>query len=152
MISAGVPLGTPTPDQVLTSNPGMVSPMVGTFGSAAVRAVGRTASARTVPALMCGKRVRQGVDPGLNAAGDEVGHHRRAAGVRHVHEIDAGRCLEQLERQMTDRARAERRGIDLARIGLRMRDELGDGLRGIPGFTTSTSGSSDSPATGAMSR
>ena len=54
------------------------------------------------------------------------------ARIWHVHEIDAGRCLEQFERQVADGARAERRDIDLARIGFRMRDELGEGLRGNP--------------------
>ena len=74
------------------------------------------------------QRVWQGVDPGLHAAADQVGHHRRAAVIRHVHHVDAGFELEQLPGEMADRAGAERGHIDLAGIGFDMRNELGDGF------------------------
>ena len=54
MISRGVPVGTPTPENVLTSNSGMVSRASGTSGTAGERAVGSSAIARTAPDLMCG--------------------------------------------------------------------------------------------------
>jgi hypothetical protein len=49
---------------------------------------------------------------------------------------------------MADRAGAERGCVDLAGIGFRVRDELGDGV----GRHRRANGNSTSPATGARSR
>jgi hypothetical protein len=54
MISTGVAAGTPKPIPALTSRPGMVSPIVGTSGTAGLRRGDMTASARTAPARICG--------------------------------------------------------------------------------------------------
>src|SRR5215468_4057837 len=53
MMSAGVFLGAPTPPQALASKPGKKSPTVGMSGSASERVAVVTASARSLPALMC---------------------------------------------------------------------------------------------------
>src|SRR5215475_13536332 len=49
MISRGVPVGVPTPENVLTSKPGMVSSASGMLGTAGDRFAGSRASARTEP-------------------------------------------------------------------------------------------------------
>src|SRR4051812_29172041 len=48
-ISVGVAFGAPIPNQVLTSNPGTVSPTVGTSGSTSERLAVVTAIARSLP-------------------------------------------------------------------------------------------------------
>src|SRR5262249_60257489 len=53
MISAGVSFGAPRPPQALASYPGKKSATVGIFGSASERVAVATASARSLPALMC---------------------------------------------------------------------------------------------------
>src|SRR5262249_13798507 len=52
MTSVGVSLGEPKPDQALASQPGTISPKVGTLGSTSERVAVVTASARSLPALM----------------------------------------------------------------------------------------------------
>jgi hypothetical protein len=52
IISVGVFLGAPTPNQALDSKPGRKSLIVGMSGSASERIAVVTASARTLPALM----------------------------------------------------------------------------------------------------
>src|SRR5262245_27531266 len=53
MISGGVSFGAPRPPQALASYPGKKSATVGIFGSASERVAVATASARSLPALMC---------------------------------------------------------------------------------------------------
>src|SRR5262249_21721877 len=57
MTAAGVPLGAPTPAQVLASYPGNASAIVGTSGSASKRRLPATASARSAPVRTCGSEV-----------------------------------------------------------------------------------------------
>ena len=52
-ISMGVFMGAPTPNQAVTSKPGTKSPKGGTSGRASERVAVVTASARSLPALMC---------------------------------------------------------------------------------------------------
>ena len=127
MISGGVPRGAPTPPQVAASYPGTVSAMVGVgeqlepFG----------ACHRDRPQL-AGADLRQcrhhHVDADLHLPADQIGHHRRAAAIGHVHHVDAGHHLEQLAGEVRRRAGPERGHADLARIGLGVGDRLGDGL------------------------
>src|SRR5262249_38090509 len=49
-----------------------------------------------------------------------------SAAIRHVHEVDAGHHLKQLAEYMASTPNAGRRHIDLARIGFRVGDELGN--------------------------
>src|SRR6516225_9181646 len=57
MTAAGVPLGAPTPAQVLASYPGNASAIAGTSGSASKRRLPATASARSAPVRTCGSEV-----------------------------------------------------------------------------------------------
>ena len=73
-------------------------------------------------------RRQQVVEHHLHLAADHVGQRRRRAAVRHVLHLDAGHRHEQLGRQMDGGAVAGGGIADLAGIGFRIGDELGDGL------------------------
>src|SRR6266481_4372783 len=60
-ISAGVAFGAPTPYQKLASYPGTNSAKVGMSGSASARIAVVTASARSLPVLMCS--IEEGTEP-----------------------------------------------------------------------------------------
>ena len=74
-----------------------------------------------------GERSRQHVEHHLHLAAHQVGERRRAAPVGHVGQLGAGHHLEQFARQMHRGADAGRGHVDLARVGLGERDELGHG-------------------------
>ena len=59
------------------------------------------------------------------------GHDRPGALVRNVRQLDAGLDREIFARDMADRADAGRSEVDLAGIGLRVRDQVADRARGI---------------------
>ena len=65
----------------------------------------------------------------MGAAGEQIGLRLQFAVVRHMEQVDAGHHLEQLAGNMGEVAGAVRGHVDLARIGLGISDELGDGLR-----------------------
>ncbi len=107
----------------------MLSPIVGTSGSdVRALAVGHRERAQRT-SLDVLQRIRHGVDPGLHPAGEHVGDQRHAAAIRHVHDVGAGRELEQFDRQMADGAGAERAHVDLAGIGLGVGDQFRHRLR-----------------------
>src|SRR5262249_5671855 len=68
--AAGVPLGAPTPAQVLASYPGNASAIVGTSGSASKRRLPATASARSAPVRTCGSEVTITSKPVVPWSGD----------------------------------------------------------------------------------
>jgi hypothetical protein len=57
-------------------------------------------------------------------ARDDVRKSHRAALVRHVNELRAGKVLEELAAEMLHTERSRRAVIDLSRIRLRIRDQL----------------------------
>jgi hypothetical protein len=89
-----------------------------------------TASARTVPALDLAEHRGQRRKGRVDAAGDQFLCHRRRAAERHMHEVRAGLCLEQLHRKMRGRAVAGRAVVEPAGLGFGLLDELGDRARG----------------------
>src|SRR5438309_7806726 len=79
---SGVPLGAPMPAQALVSNPGTVSPIVGTSGRPSQRAFELTPSGRSRPALMCSMRSeerRVGKECGARGPSD---HYRKTRGYK----------------------------------------------------------------------
>ena len=74
--------------------------MVGTSGNVSERVAVVTASARTLPALMCLDRRGQGAEHHLHLAADQIGQRGRAAAIGHVQHIDAGHHLEQFAGDM----------------------------------------------------
>ncbi len=90
-----------------------------------------TASACTLPARMCGCGRGAGFDGHLDLPAHQVGHHRRAALVGHVHDVGLRRCrAEQLARDVLRAAVARRAVVDLARVGLDVGDEFGHRFHG----------------------
>ena len=65
----------------------------------------------------------------LHVASEHISQCRCLAAIRNVDHVDAGHHLEQFARQMACRSVAARRHVDLARVGLGISDELGNGLR-----------------------
>ena len=106
-------------------------------GSASERVAVVTASARSLPALMYSIEMDM-AEHDLHLPADQVGKRRRRAAIGHVHHVDAGHHLEQLAGDMDAAAVAGRRHVDLARIGLGIGDELGNGLGWNDGFTSMT--------------
>src|SRR5262245_29447693 len=70
----------------------------------------------------------QSLRSGLVLSTEQIIEPRPATTVGHVDQIDAGHHLEQLAGNMASTPNAARRHIDLARIGLGVRDELGNRL------------------------
>src|SRR5262249_19864222 len=73
-------------------------------------------------------RQRRGAEQNLHLSAKQVGHHRSAATIGHVNQVDAGHHLEKLARNMAGSSDAGRSQINLARIGLGISDKLGDRL------------------------
>ncbi len=85
------------------------------------RALGlATASARSTPDSMYDD-ARQGREGEIDAAGQQLGGHRRRAAERDVLQVDAGPGLEQLRREMRGRADAGRGVVQFAGRFLRER-------------------------------
>ena len=101
-ISFGVFFGATMPLQPLASKPAIVSPMVGTSGSSAMRAAVVTPSARSLPALIWPMPDEMPPTAGHELAAEQVGDHLILADIGHVHDVDAGHHLEQARR--TDKA------------------------------------------------
>jgi hypothetical protein len=68
-----------------------------------------------------------GVEHELHRPADQVGHGVAGAAIRHMHHVHASHQLEQLTRHVDAGADAARSEIELARIGLGVGDELGNG-------------------------
>ena len=111
-----------------------------------------TASARSLPALMCSTEDGRLSNISLHLSAEEIGQRRPGAAIRHVQHVDAGHHLEQLAGHVDRGSDAAGREVDLARIGLGVGDELGTLVAGTAGFTSITFGTRMMPATGAMSR
>jgi len=82
--AGGMPAGPPSANQLATRS--LVKPSstkVGTSGSGAQRASASSASARSFLFGEIGARRRQGWPGHVDAAGDQIGHHRRAAAIVH---------------------------------------------------------------------
>ena len=69
-------------------------------GSASERVAVVTASARSLPALMCSIDARHGVEHDLHLPAEQIGQRGRPAAIGHVHHVDAGHHLEQLAGDM----------------------------------------------------
>jgi hypothetical protein len=104
----------------------MDSAMVGMPGSDGERAAVVTASGRSEAALMGPIDADMGSNIILPA--DQILQRGPAAGVRHVDHVDTGHELEQLAGHVRRAAGAGHGHPDLARIGLRIGDELRNGL------------------------
>ena len=98
--------------------------MVGVSGSAGDRVADVTASARNLPALICGSDGGRLSNMSCTWPPIRSCSAGRAALVRDVRHLHAGHHLEQLAREMDRRAVARRREIELAGIRLRVGDEL----------------------------
>ena len=96
-------------------------------GSASERVAVVTASARSLPALICSSDDSMGSNANVQLAAHEIGQHRRRAAIGHVHDVDAGHHLEQLASHVLRAAVAGRPQVELAGIGLGVGDELGHG-------------------------
>ena len=97
----------------------------GIDGSRSCRRDGERAQ---LAALDVADRRRQVVEQHVHLAAHQVDQRRAGALVRHVQHLAAGHRLEQLAREVHRGAAARRRHVDLARVGLAVGDELGDGL------------------------
>ena len=64
----------------------------------------------------------------LDVPAEHVGHGRADAAIGDMHEFELGLGLEQLARQMRDRAGPRRAEIDLAGMGARVGDEVREGV------------------------
>ena len=87
-----------------------------------------TASARSLPALMYSIDAGSAREHDLHLSAEQVGQRGRRAAIGHMHHVDAGHHLEQLAGHMRRAPVAGRRHVDLARVGLGVGDELGNGL------------------------
>ena len=87
-----------------------------------------TASARSLPALMCSIDARHGVEHHLHLPAEQIGQRGRRAAIGHVQHVDAGHHLEQLAGDMWPWFRCRPRHVDLAGICFGVGDELGNGL------------------------
>ena len=100
--------------------------MVGMSGAAAERAERGLAERAHLAGLHVRQRGRQAAEIDVDQARHQVGHGRPAALVGHVHDVDLAHRLEELEREMRGAAGAGRRAVQLARLGARQRQQLGD--------------------------
>jgi hypothetical protein len=66
----------------------------------------------------------------LHMPGHDILQRRSGAAIRHMHDVDLALRLEQFAGEMRRRAVAAGREADLARIGLGVRDQLGERVRG----------------------
>src|SRR5262245_36070023 len=73
-------------------------------------------------------RQRRGAEQNLHLSAKQVSHHGSPATIRHVNQVDPGHHLEKLASNMAGGSDAGRSQIDLARVRLRIGDELGDRL------------------------
>ena len=73
---------------------------------------------------MCCMHRRDRIEHEPDIAGEQIGHRRRRALVRHMRDVDAREALEQFHREVVGCAVAGRPIVELARLGLRQRDEL----------------------------
>jgi len=73
-------------------------------------------------------RSRNAAENHLHLAPDEIGQCGRQAAIRHESDIDAGLHLEQRAGHMIHAAGAAERHFELARVGLGIGDEFGNGL------------------------
>ena len=74
------------------------------------------------------ERRRDAVEGELDAAADQVGHHRRRAAIGDVVGLDAGHRIEQLGDEVIAAAGAVRAERQRAGLGLGERDQVGGGL------------------------
>src|SRR5262245_26265527 len=73
-------------------------------------------------------RCRGGDEHNLHLSADEVGHGSRNAAIRDVNQVDTGHHLKQFTKDMRGTSDSARCHVDLARIGFRIGNELGQGL------------------------
>src|SRR5262249_27143749 len=102
-MAGGVPPGTSTANQMLTSRPGNpASAKVGTSGNPCTRWLEVTASPRTArPALDVGNRGRGSDQKHRDVAGDERGDRLRGrTAIGDVGDVDFGNGFEQLRPEM----------------------------------------------------
>ena len=76
-----------------------------------------------------GERVEEHID----VAGEDIGQRLLRAAIGHRQHLDSSQRLKQRRRQMRGRLRALRRERELARIGLAVRDQLLERVRGQAG-------------------
>jgi hypothetical protein len=96
-------------------------------GSMSERVAAVTASAQlaTPDVLDC---YSQPNETDLHLSGDQISHHLTSATIGHMDHLDTRHHLEQLTGYMGRASIARRRHSDFARVGLGVRDELGDRL------------------------
>ena len=122
----GVPAGANRPNQTEASKPGTAD-----FGNRRLVRMqrrslgGGDAEQPHRAAADIAERRRDAVEGELDAAADQVGHHRRRAPVGDVVGLDAGHRVEQLGDQMIAAAGAVGAERQLAGLGLGERDQLG---------------------------
>ena len=69
-------------------------------GSASERVAVVTASARSLPALMCSIDAGKLIEHDLHLSAEQIGERGRCAAIGHVHHVDAGHHLEQFAGHM----------------------------------------------------
>ena len=74
-------------------------------GSASERVAVVTASARSLPALMCSIDAGMAAEHDLHLSAEQIGERGRRAAIRHVDHVDAGHHLEQFAGDMWTRFR-----------------------------------------------
>ena len=89
-----------------------------------------TASARSLPAETLAMRGRDRRERHRDMPAEQIGQRRAGAFVGNMHQRDAGRAGEIFAGDVAGGAGAGRAEIDLAGIGLRIGDQLGNGFGG----------------------
>src|SRR6516165_8887675 len=97
-------------------------------GSTSERVAVVTASARSLPLLMCSIATTSPKKTDLHLSGDQIGYQLTSATIGHVNHVDTGHHLEQLAGDVRHGSAARRRHVDFAGIGLGIGDELGNRL------------------------
>src|SRR5215831_13444461 len=64
----------------------------------------------------------------MHLPAEQIGQRGHAAAIRHMNHVDPGHHLEQLARDMCAASDTDRRHADLAGIGIRVEDKLGNRL------------------------
>ena len=98
------------------------------------------ASARSLPDLMCAQHRRHRVEVHVDLAAEQIDDRLAAALVRDVVQLGVGELGEQRAGEVLRAADARRRIGVAAGLCLGERDQLGNGLRGTAGLSTSTLG------------
>ena len=128
-IGGGVPTGASRPSQRSKPKPGTpASVMVGTLGSRLDRLAPVAASGSELAGVDLPDGRRSDYESHGYAACDQISDRLRAAGIRHVHKLDAGLLLEQHAAEMRQAAGADRAIAKFARLRLGESDEVGNAM------------------------